>query len=115
MVQHYKLLNSGLQDFLNSLDNAIDVPDTQAVGARFNLDTEICSEYFVYVGIHKAYQYFYYHRNNNFTDKNNNCDTASEDDNSFITNSDNEGDNSVDSTEYDDSNMDSTSNNDCSK
>ena len=55
--------------FLNSLDNAMEVADTQAVGALFNLDTEICSECFVYVGIHEAYQYLHDYRNNNFTEK----------------------------------------------
>ena len=98
-----------LTRFLNALDNTMEVADTQAVGALFNLDTEICSECFVYVGIHEAYQYLHDHRNNNSTDKNNNFDIVCEDDKSFIINSDDKSDNSFDPTERDDSSMDSAS------
>ena len=47
---------------LNSLDNTMEVADTQATAALLDMDVEISTECYAMVGIHQAYQYLYDHR-----------------------------------------------------
>ena len=46
----------------SSIDNTMEVADTQATAALLDMDVEISTECYAMVGIHQAYHYLYDHR-----------------------------------------------------